>query len=110
MPEAVQDMAKPKIDRLLVDSALQPELRKHLLESPDEVLRDYDLTEEEKDILRRPDYRLLQLLGATLARQMETAGPPRETLAAILFAAAQGRGHLLLATPAAAACYLAVSS
>jgi len=60
---------------LLIESALQPELRRRLLESPDEVFRDFDLCEEEKEILRRPDHRLLPLLGAALARQMESSGP-----------------------------------
>jgi len=63
---------------LLIESALQPELRRRLVESPDEVFRDYDLSEEEKEILRRPDDRLLPLLGAALARQMESSGPSGE--------------------------------
>ncbi|MGA3326207.1 MAG: hypothetical protein ABSF45_17180 [Terriglobia bacterium] len=71
-------MSKPGIDQLLIESALQLDLRRRLLESPEEVFRDFDLTEEEKDILRRPDHRLLELLGATLARQMESAGPAGE--------------------------------
>lgn len=60
---------------MLIESALQPGLRRRLLESPDEVFRDFDLSEEEKEILRRPDRRLLPLLGAALARQMESSGP-----------------------------------
>jgi len=68
-------LPKPGIDQLLIESALQPELRRRLLESPDEVFRDFDLSEEEKEILRRPDHRLLPLLGAALARQMESSGP-----------------------------------
>lgn len=60
---------------MLIESALQPELRRRLLESPDDVFRDFDLNEEEKEILRRPDHRLLPLLGAALARQMESSGP-----------------------------------
>jgi len=63
---------------LLIESALQPELRRRLLESPDEVFSDFDLSEEEKEILRRPDDRLLPLLGAALARQMESSGPSGE--------------------------------
>jgi hypothetical protein len=68
-------LPKPGIDQLLIESALQPELRRRLLESPDEVFGDFDLSEEEKEILRRPDHRLLPLLGAALARQMESSGP-----------------------------------
>ncbi|MGO8792011.1 MAG: hypothetical protein ACLQVL_32125 [Terriglobia bacterium] len=65
-------MAKPKIDELLRESALQPDMCRRLLESPDEVFQGFDLTEEEKDILRRPDQRLLPLLGAALGRQRES--------------------------------------
>ena len=60
---------------MLIESALQPELRRRLLESPDEAFRDFDLSDEEKEILRRPDHRLLPLLGAALARQMESSSP-----------------------------------
>src|SRR5262249_8309427 len=72
MPEGT----KPKIDQLLIQSALQPALCRHLLEAPDEVFPDFELTEEEKDILRRPDSRLLPLLGAALALQTEMGSPP----------------------------------
>jgi len=77
IPEIVPSAAKPAIDQLLVRSALQPDLCRRLLESPDDVFRDFDLTEEEKDILRKPDSRLLPLLGAALARQTG-AGAPME--------------------------------
>jgi hypothetical protein len=71
-------MSKPGIDQLLIESALQPDLRRRLMESPDEVFADFELSEEEKEILRRPDHRLLALLGAALKRQTESAGPARE--------------------------------
>ncbi len=64
-------MAKPDIARLLIDSALAPELRRQLAEAPDEVFERYELTAEEREILRRPDERLLPLLGAALARREE---------------------------------------
>ena len=73
--EGGTNLPKPGIDQLLIESALQPELRRRLLESPDEVFGDFDLSEEEKEILRRPDHRLLPLLGAALARQMESSVP-----------------------------------
>jgi hypothetical protein len=73
MPEAIPKVAKSGIDRLLIESALHPDLRRRLLESPDEVFADFELSEYEKDILRRPDHRLLDLLGAALARQTEPA-------------------------------------
>jgi hypothetical protein len=72
-------LSKPGIDRLLVRSALEADLRRRLLESPEEVFQEFDLTEEQQDLLRRPDHRLLPLLGSVLARQAESAddsGPP----------------------------------
>ena len=60
---------RPGIDRLLIASALDGDLRRRLLDSPDDVFPEFDLTEDEKDILRSPDQRLLPLLGAALARQ-----------------------------------------
>jgi hypothetical protein len=74
-------MSKPGIDQLLIASALQPDLRQRVLDNPDEAFLDFDLTEEQKDILRQPDHRLLRLLGETLARQAEPASPQPETLA-----------------------------
>lgn len=59
-------MAKPDITRLLIDSALQPELCRRLAEAPDSVFVEYDLSAEEREILRHPDRRLLPLLGAAL--------------------------------------------
>jgi len=50
---------KPDIFQLLVDSALRPELQQRLAETPDSVFDDYDLTPDERDLLRHPDYRLL---------------------------------------------------
>jgi len=71
-------LPKPGVDQLLIASAIQPELRRRLLESPEEVFRDFDLSDEEKEILRRPDHRLLPLLGAALARQVESSSPSGE--------------------------------
>jgi len=69
------DQSKPGIHQLLIASALDADLRRRLLESPDEVFQEFDLTEEEKDLLRRPDHRLLPLLGAALAHQSEPSAP-----------------------------------
>jgi hypothetical protein len=65
---------KPGIDQLLIRAALDGELLRRLRESPEHVFRDFDLSVEEAEILRRPDHRLLPLLGAALARQK----PPTE--------------------------------
>ena len=58
-------------------------MRRRLLESPEEVFHEFDLTEEERDLLRRPDHRLLRLLGAALADEVESSGPrPKATTVA----------------------------
>ena len=67
---------KPGIDRLLIESALQPDLRRRLLDSPEDVFPEFDLTEEQRDILRKRDDRLLELLGAALARQAGAGASP----------------------------------
>jgi hypothetical protein len=66
---------KPGIDELLIRSAIEPDLQRRLRESPDDVFGDFDLSAEEKEILRRPDHRLLPLLGAALARHTPDASP-----------------------------------
>ena len=66
-------ISRPGIDRLLIASALDGDLRRRLLDTPDDVFPEFDLTEDEKDILRSPDQRLLPLLGAALARQSAAA-------------------------------------
>jgi hypothetical protein len=63
----------PGISDLLVASALDPELRQRLLDAPDEVFGQFDLSDEEKELLRHPDHRLLPLLGAALAHNRSAA-------------------------------------
>jgi hypothetical protein len=60
---------KPGVSQLLIASAIDADLRRSLLESPEETFENYDLTEEEKDLLRHPDQRMLRLFGAALAEQ-----------------------------------------
>jgi hypothetical protein len=81
--EPVPAGSKPGIDRLLIASALDADLRRRLLESPDETFRDFDLTEVEKDLLRRPDHRLLPLLGAALAHQTDSRAPEPKASTAV---------------------------
>jgi hypothetical protein len=50
---------------------MDADLCRRLLESPEETFQDFDLTEDEKDLLRRPDQRMLRLFGIALARQRE---------------------------------------
>jgi hypothetical protein len=66
---------KPGIHQLLIASALDADLCRRLLESPDDAFQDFELTDEEMDLLRRPDHRLLPLLGAALHHQTESAAP-----------------------------------
>jgi len=73
MPFELPGAPKPGIDRLLTESALQPDLLRRLLDSPEEVFLEFDLTEEQRDILRQRDHRLLELLGAALSRQAVAA-------------------------------------
>jgi hypothetical protein len=47
------------------------DLCRRLLESPEEVFQNFDLTEDEKDLLRRPDQRMLRLFGVALDQQRE---------------------------------------
>jgi len=74
--------SKPGVSQLLIASAMDADLRRRLLESPEETFPDFDLTEQEKDLLRRPDHRLLQLLGAALAEQRESSGHAQPAAAA----------------------------
>ena len=59
-------------------------MRRRLLESPEEVFQEFDLTEEERDLLRQPDHRLLRLLGAALADNVESSGPRPKASTALL--------------------------
>ncbi len=59
----------------MIDSALRPDLLRLLTDSPGEFFESYDLTEEQRDILRNPDNRLLRVLGEALARMNPGAGP-----------------------------------
>ncbi len=71
------------IDQLMIASALDAELRRQLQESPEEAFQGFDLTEEEKDLLRHPDHRLLRLLGAALARERESPAPQAQADSAV---------------------------
>ena len=63
--------SKPGISQLLIASAMDADLCRRLLESPEETFQDFDLTEDEKELLRRPDQRMLHLFGVALAQQRE---------------------------------------
>jgi hypothetical protein len=63
--------SKPGISQLLIASAMDADLCRLLLESPEETFQDFDLSEDEKELLRRPDQRMLHLFGVALAQQRE---------------------------------------
>ena len=95
-PSGLRDrgrVTKPGIDQLLIRSALEPELCRRLRESPDDAFADFDLSEEEKEVLRSPDHRLLPLLGAALARQMQPSDRVAEAPAAATAAPTQVDAH-----------------
>jgi hypothetical protein len=71
--------SKPGINQLLVASALNADLLRELLEHPDAVFQRFDLTVEEKALLRQPDHRLLPLLGAALAQEHLNSAPAAPT-------------------------------
>jgi hypothetical protein len=63
--------SKPGVSQLLIASAMDADLCRRLLESPEETFQEFDLTEDEKDLLRRPDQRMLRLFGVALAQQRD---------------------------------------
>jgi hypothetical protein len=71
-------VAKPPLDQLLIDSALDPDLCRRLKEFPESVFPQYDLSETERELLRHPDHRLIPLLGEALARQAPSPGGSAE--------------------------------
>jgi hypothetical protein len=61
----------PQLSRLLVRAAMEADFCRRLVERPEEVFQEFDLTEEQKELLRRPDHRLLRVLGEVLAEQSD---------------------------------------
>jgi len=71
--------SKPGVSQLLVASAMDADLCRRLLESPEEVFPDFDLTEDEKELLRSPDQRMLRLFGVALAQQRELSSSDKSS-------------------------------
>src|SRR6476619_4208834 len=65
--------AKTGISRLLIASAIDPDVYRRLLESPEEMFDAFDLADEDRALLRHPDHRLLRVLGTALAEEHATA-------------------------------------
>jgi hypothetical protein len=61
--------AKTGISRLLTASAIDPDVYRRLLESPEATFDAFDLADEDRELLRHPDHRLLRVLGAALAQE-----------------------------------------
>lgn len=61
--------AKTGISRLLIASAIDPDVYRRLRDSPEEAFDDFDLADEDRELLRHPDHRLLRVLGAALAEE-----------------------------------------
>ena len=78
MSESTSYPLEKGVEQLLIASALEPELCRRLVESPEEVFAEFDLTEEQKDILRQRDHRLLGLLGAAVVRQFASSSSSSE--------------------------------
>ncbi|HWC97508.1 MAG TPA: hypothetical protein VG456_12175 [Candidatus Sulfopaludibacter sp.] len=64
--------SKPGISQLLIDAALDADLRRRLLDSPEEAFQAFELSAEEQEVLRHPDHRLLAYLGAALTQKTES--------------------------------------
>lgn len=60
---------KTGISRLLIASAIDPVVYRRLLESPEETFDEFDLGDEDRELLRHPDHRLLRVIGAALAEE-----------------------------------------
>ena len=63
----------------LIRAALDGSFRELALAEPDRAMAEYDLTEDEKDILRNRDERLLELLGGSIEMVKASAESPQST-------------------------------
>jgi hypothetical protein len=61
--------AKTGISRLLIATAIDPDVYRRLLEFPEETFDEFDLADEDRELLRHPDHRLLRVLGTALAEE-----------------------------------------
>jgi hypothetical protein len=61
---------------------MDADLCRRLIESPEETFQGFDLTEDEKDLLRRPDQRMLRLFGVALAQQRDLPAADAQAISA----------------------------
>jgi hypothetical protein len=66
-------MAKTGISRLLIASAIDPDIYRRFLESPEATFDEFGLADDDRELLRHPDHRLLGALAAALAEENATA-------------------------------------
>src|SRR5215211_1564736 len=62
-------VAKTGISRLLIASAIDPDVYRRLRDFPEETFDEFDLADEDRELLRHPDHRLLRVLGAALTEE-----------------------------------------
>lgn len=98
-------MAKTGISRLLIASAIDPDVYRRLLESPEETFDGFDLADEDRELLRHPDHRLLRVLGEALAEEHATASAAADvaTMAALPAVAGGPRPGATLGMPTVSA-------
>jgi hypothetical protein len=89
--------AKTGISRLLIASAIDPDVYRRLRESPEATFDEFDLADEDRELLRHPDHRLLRVLGAALAE--ENAPAPAAANVATMAAPPAGAGAPLAGAP-----------
>ncbi len=83
--------AKPDLQAFLVRAVLDEDFRSDALAEPDRIFSDFNLTEAQKDVLRRRDKGMLALLGDVLRAsaktemQAEADPPPKGRRPAVSF-------------------------
>jgi hypothetical protein len=86
MDRPTMNHAKTGITRLLIASAIDPDVYRRLVETPEETFDVFGVGDADRELLRNPDHRLLRVLGAALAQEHASASaePSVATMAAPL--------------------------
>lgn len=75
---------------MLIASAIDPDVHRRFLESPDKTFDEFDIAEEDRELLRHPDHRLLRVLGAALADENTIASAAASVATVIVPPVADG--------------------
>jgi hypothetical protein len=67
-------MSKEAVERVVGRAVLDSEFREALFADPDEVLADYELTEEEVAALKAIDFETMESFAARICDQMSRSG------------------------------------